>query len=92
MGWSDPANDYDKYNLIYDISHKSVGRNRVSTVTNGLRSVDENETPYGFELNESSREERPIFSMIKHYPTKWQIKLAEEMKDEDITDNDPLLY
>jgi hypothetical protein len=30
------------------------------------------------QLNERAKLERPIYSIIKHYPTKWQLELAEK--------------
>ena len=33
---------------------------------------------FSVEINERAKDERPIYSIIKHYPTKWQLELAEK--------------
>lgn len=88
IGWNPPKKSYDYYNLIFDIPHKSIRRTAViEDNTRGTRTIAENQeyllraspekTTEGFEVSESANYARPIYSIIRHYPTKWQVALAE---------------
>lgn len=76
IGWIDPTKDYDFHNLIFDVPHESLRRTEkhdwVSTPFSGFhrsrQSGKRKEIDY----------ENSIYSLVKHYPTKWQMKLAEE--------------
>lgn len=70
IGWSNSAHSYDYFNLIFDVPHKSLRRTPV--VKKREESTRE------FVMNERAALERPIYSIIKHYPTQWQIDLAEK--------------
>ena len=41
-----------------------------------VKTAGTNPSQGGFEVNESAKYERPIFSIIRHYQTKWQLELA----------------
>lgn len=89
IGWNNPTHSYDFYNLIFDVPHKSLRRTKtIEDNTRGATTIAQHEeykedqdveqTKSGFEVNTyASSSERPIYSIIKHYPTKWQIMLAE---------------
>ena len=70
IGWSNPSHSYDYFNLIFDIPHKSLRR---TVAIDGDASG-----ATGVQVNERAKQERPIYSIIKHYPTKWQLELAEK--------------
>jgi hypothetical protein len=93
IGWNDAAHGYDHYNLIFEVPHKSLLRTKTidgnTRGTDTIAEQDEYETSQtrfevnrasqtGFEVNEASAWVRPIYSQIKHYPTKWQLELAEK--------------
>ena len=91
IGWNNPAHSYDFYNLIYDVPHKSLRRTvTIEDNTRGTATIaqheayqeieGENRATTGVEVTSRSAQLRPIYSIIKHYPTKWQIELA---KNED---------
>jgi hypothetical protein len=75
IGWSNSTNSYDFYNLIYDIPHKSLRRTKF--IEENTENEKVNRTRSGFEVNARASYERPIYSIVKHYPTKWQVALAE---------------
>ena len=87
IGWNDPSHSYDFYNLIFDIPHKTLRRTKIiEDNTRETTTIAQNDDYQEEELrqNPSGGTEvytrvptgRPIYSIIKHYPTKWQIKLA----------------
>jgi hypothetical protein len=93
IGWNDANHSYDHYNVIFDIPHKSLRRTKIMDEnTRGTTTIAEQEeyepssiavtsagsspTEVGYEVNKNT--ERSIYSIVKHYPTKWQIALAEK--------------
>jgi hypothetical protein len=43
-----------------------------------VTSAGSSPTEVGYEVNKNTDTERSIYSIVKHYPTKWQIALAEK--------------
>jgi hypothetical protein len=99
VGWNDASNSYDFYNLIFDVPHKSLHRTHtIEKNTRGFKTIAEhddyeNESPEiqpvgtspaqaGYEVTEKTTG-RTIYSTIKHYPTQWQIELAQKELLED---------
>jgi hypothetical protein len=83
IGWNDAAHGYDHYNLIFEVPHKSLLRTKtIDENTRGTITIAEQDeyeiVQAGFEGNGASARARPIYSQIKHYPTKWQLELAEK--------------
>jgi hypothetical protein len=96
IGWNNPTHSYDFYNLIFDVPHKSLRRTKImDNNTRGATTIAQHQgyqenqevnptgSGSGFEVNASASLERPIYSIIKHYPTKWQIALAEKEEEND---------
>jgi hypothetical protein len=90
MGWNDRNHSFDYHNVIFDLpvpgqrpmiegNPKKVseqqgfrsGTSPIETTMKGSRPESQ-----GFEVNAVKR--RPIYSVIKHYPTKWQLELAKK--------------
>lgn len=83
IGWNDASKSYDEYNLIFDVPHKSLRRTeKISENTRGVATIAETEeyenslTQIEFNENEQNPSMRSIYSIIKHYPPKWQLELA----------------
>jgi hypothetical protein len=85
MGWNDLNHSFDFHNVIFDLpmpgQRPMIEENR-NTVSEqqGFRSgrfpTGSRPGSQGFEVNSVKR--RPIYSVIKHYPTKWQLELAKK--------------
>ena len=58
IGWKDSKKSYDYYNLIFDAPYE--GLKRMGTVVNGYDGEEKEGA-----VNE---ENRPIFSIVKHWP------------------------
>jgi len=87
VGWNDPAHSYDFYNLIFDVPHKSLRRTKIieentrdtTTIAQQDAYNDEEFIQNPLSRNAASpgnQAGRPIYSIIRHYPTPWQIKFA----------------
>ena len=76
IGWTDPAHDYDFYNLIYDIPWEGMPQRGGA----GLDVLDENDETEGEQMQsvELKSRKRPIFSTVAHYPPPWKEKLLKE--------------
>eukprot|EP00934_Nitzschia_sp_Nitz4_P003042 Nitzschia sp. Nitz4//scaffold174_size87051//32646//36062//NITZ4_005106-RA/size87051-snap-gene-0.111-mRNA-1//-1//CDS//3329538863//3032//frame0 len=82
IGWNNPAHSYDYHNLIFEIPHKSLRRTvtlddntrGTTTIASQLELLNSGR---GYTVNEKAANERPIYSIVRHYPTAWQIMLAE---------------
>ena len=72
IGWSDPSNpSYDKHNLIFDVPHKNLKRQRSETIVRNA-SV-------GVGVVTSRRDTSPIFSIVKTWSRSLEnTKLREE--------------
>ena len=92
IGWNPPKKSYDHYNLIFDLPHKSLRRTTIiEDNTRGTRTIAESSdynlrsspqrTTNGYEVSEHAKYARPIYSIIRHYPTKWQLDLAERERE-----------
>jgi hypothetical protein len=81
VGWTDPLHSYDYYNLIFDMPHKSLRRTKIiEGNTRGATKIaahDEYSENTTGNITASTRGKmRPIYSVVAHYPTKWQVELA----------------
>ena len=84
IGWNDPAHSYDRHNLIFDIPWKGQRRKRIiEGNTRGTAVIRENEAYVessfaspgnGSVVHEEGATPR-LFSIIKHYPPPWVLKL-----------------
>lgn len=82
IGWADTNNSYDYHNLIFDVPHKSLRRQK--TTTDDGQGFD-NKEMFGFHRARYPGHELPkldyansIYSLVKHYPTKWQRAIASD--------------
>lgn len=82
ISWTD-RNPYDYHNLIFDVPHKSLRREQFS-VTDDDAAFD-NQEMFGFHRSRYPgvvRKEldyaNSIYSLVRHYPTKWQLNMAKE--------------
>lgn len=76
IGSEDKDRSRDYYNLIFDVPYPGLRRKKIR---------DDPETPaesFNNSVLQRSNDEkaggRPIYSLIKHYPTNWQIELAKK--------------
>jgi hypothetical protein len=67
IGWKDPnrtdENEYHRYdsrNIIFDVAHEKLHRSRFGIIDQSCQSCDR-------------KSDRPIFSVVKHYPPKWAV-------------------
>jgi len=71
IGWKDPNRNneidphrnYDNHNMIFDVPHETLHRSR-NTALDSSKPREE-------------RKGRPIFSVVKHYPPEWALRLKE---------------
>jgi hypothetical protein len=99
IGWNDASRSYDYYNLIFEIPHKSLRRTeKIDVNTRNVDSIAD-AAGYAAALASSQaanahragedgtevelKRKTPLYSIIRHYPTKWQMKLAEETKNSE---------
>ena len=60
IGWSDPSDpSYDKHNLIFDVSHENMKRQKSETITRNASGIGGVETMH--------RDASPIFSIVKSW-------------------------
>jgi len=90
VGWNDASHSYDYYNLLFEIPHWSLGRKKTIDVnTRGVARIADYE---GYaevvaaskeNFGDAPRGERktPLYSIFKHYPTKWQVELAKQARE-----------
>jgi hypothetical protein len=71
IGWDEKDRSYEHYNLISDVPMSDDEEDDTSNASS-LMEGESNEKP----------NPRPIYSIIRHYPTKWQIELAEQNNSE----------
>lgn len=79
IGWNDQAHSYDYYNLIFDIPVEGMFRNKIlnGNTRSGAATIQD-------QLSLSCRNDssqRPIFSIVAHYPPEWALKLRESKED-----------
>jgi hypothetical protein len=74
LGWVDPAHTYDRHNLIYDVPIAGQRKRRTVTQVSEKKKRKQGEGE-GLAYN---RSDRPIFSLVKHYPPEWQRRLKVE--------------
>ena len=71
IGWEDREHNHDAYNLIFDVPHQGLSRPKARAKDTADPSLEERgDKSYS----------RPIFSVIKHYPPKWQIELSKKSR------------
>jgi len=82
IAWIDLEKNYDFHNLIFDVPHPSL-RRMEATTDDGV-GFDHPEM-FGFHRSRYPGTERKkldyansIYSLVKHYPPKWQLAIAEE--------------
>ncbi|CAJ1954597.1 unnamed protein product [Cylindrotheca closterium] len=82
ISWVDPNNSYDYYNLIFDVPHKSLRRTEFA---NDEDISFDSKDMFGFHRSRYPNNERKeldyaasIYSLVKHYPTKWQLEIAKQ--------------
>merc|ERR1712060_121970 len=70
MGWKDPNctslephRNYDKQNLIFDVKHEGLHRERNVAPDTKMKTTTTNPSP--------------TFSLVKHYPPEWARRLKE---------------
>jgi hypothetical protein len=78
IGWNDPSHSYDYYNLIFDIPVPGMFRDQVivGNTRNGAATIQDQLSSQ--QLRRSNIPERPIFSIVAHYPPEWELKLREK--------------
>jgi hypothetical protein len=89
IGWNDRNNGYDYYNLMFEIPHPSMRRTKrinmntrfVATIADveGYQDVTEE---IEVETRGAIQRSTPLYSIVKHYPTKWQMEAAAAMADQ----------
>ena len=80
IGWNDPARSYDYYNLIFDVPFQGMPRTKL--IQGNTRNQDRDEYRQNSAIIDRTganhvQEVKPIFSIVKHYPTKWEQLLKE---------------
>jgi hypothetical protein len=92
IGWNDSSHSYDHYNLLFEVPHDSL--RRTETIEHNTRGVPRILDADGYKeaLNSSiskaksrtrSQRKSPLYSIVKHYPTKWQKELLKKGQDWD---------
>ena len=93
IGWNDPTRSYDYYNLMFDIPYEGMPRKKIiyENTRNTTRIANQSEffansshmiKQARKEAEDSHRQARPIFSIIKDYPPEWAKKLADTIDEE----------
>lgn len=85
IGWNDPAHSYDRHNLIFDIAYIGQRRKRIiEGNTRGTAVIRENEAyvessvliaPEGEAVVPEEGATPRLFSIVKHYPPPWVLKV-----------------
>jgi len=88
IGWNDPSKSYDHYNLMFDVPWEGMPRKKVilenTRTTTRISSQDEFRQSSTHHLAAGQNgldvrsKHRPIFSIIKHYPAEWALRLHDE--------------
>lgn len=74
IGWTDPLRSYDFHNLMFDVPYEGMKRQaRSETKISGDRSLKKPSKDNA----EDVASQKPIFSVIKHYPPAWRQNAAE---------------
>lgn len=88
VGWNDPARSYDYYNLIFDVPYSGMARTK--RIEGNTRNTNQIEDQSEYSLNMSyragestkkTRDTKPIFSIVKHYPPPWQQAIFDRQKE-----------
>jgi hypothetical protein len=76
IGWNDPTHSYDYYNLIFDVPVPGMFRDKVivGNTRNGAATIQDQ---LSLLHRRQGGRERPIFSIVAHYPPVWALKLRE---------------
>lgn len=79
IGWNDQTHSYDYYNLIFDVPVEGMFRAKTlnANTRTGAATIQD-QLPYTYRKNAS---QRPIFSIIAHYPPEWALKLRESKEE-----------
>jgi hypothetical protein len=79
IGWKDPNRSdenehhrYDSRNIIFDVANEKLHRSRFGTI----------------EQSFDRKSDRPIFSLVKHYPPKWAVQGNSEGESNQVMEND----
>lgn len=79
IGWKDPNRSdenehhrYDSRNIIFDVANEKLHRSRFGTIE---QSCDR-------------KSDRPIFSVVKHYPPKWAVRGNSEGESNQTMENE----
>jgi hypothetical protein len=82
ISWSD-SNPYDSSNLIFDVPHNSLRRKQFADSDENV--AFDNHEMFGFHrsrypgvVRKKLDYENSIYSLVKHYPTKWQLNMAKK--------------
>ena len=71
IGWGDEDRGYDDNNLVVDVPLPSASQKEETSLNTESEPLLD---------SEPSRNSRPVYSPIKHYPTKWQLDLSKRNK------------
>lgn len=100
IGWTDEARGYDWYNLIFDVPYPNMKRTKIIHGNTRGKAAIKDHSDYhensereknvrvdarGIEVTER---DRPIFSIIKHYPPAWLTKVLTVKTDPAIKEED----
>jgi hypothetical protein len=98
IGWNDANRSYDYYNLIFEIPHPSLRRTKriemntryVTTIADSegyeeaaQATADSRGGLDGRTGSPTAQRKTPLYGIVKHYPTKWQIDLAAKLADQE---------
>lgn len=74
IGWNDASHSYDYYNLIFDIPIPGMFRDKViiGNTRSGAATIQDQ---LSFRLRRRGGLQRPIFSIVAHYPPPWALQL-----------------
>lgn len=93
IGWNDASHSYDYYNLMFEIPHRSMRRTKriemntryVATIADAeeYQDVADSGTELGRRVMQAGKRKKHLYSVVKHYPTTWQIDLANKLNDQE---------
>ena len=73
IGWKDPNQSYDFYNLIFDVPYRGLTRKRKEQSSAGGWADADAELNEGTDtVGRGITDCHPVFSIVKHYPPKWK--------------------